>query len=342
MRAGFYAPVPHVVANSDALRRAGEAAGAPLSAGELDGGYQLARDFVLRAEALGFDLVLFAERHMGPDLEAWMLAAAVAPQTSRIRVMPAANPDFWHPSVLAKMALTLDRLTPGRSAINLVTGWHKQEQAAFSAVRHADDEAKYCRAEEFVTTLRALWSGQPVSQSGSFPLAEVAVPIVPAAEPPPIYAVSRSERGLDMAARVADYWFVDYGSDRDIPFDEVCRRISTSMTDMRARAERFGREVKFAINAFVLPDVDEESALRRAEQLMEEAVAQDPRLAPIQLSGLAAGLLGRPDVVRERVEALSELGIDLLLCKILPSDDDLDAVADAIRPALSDREGAVT
>lgn len=76
---------------------------------------EAAREIVLRAEESGFDLVLVAERHRGPDLEAWILTAALASLTSRIRIMPAVYPGLWHPTLIAKMAASLDRIAPGRS-----------------------------------------------------------------------------------------------------------------------------------------------------------------------------------------------------------------------------------
>ncbi len=79
------------------------------------------------ADAAGFDLCLYAERHLGADFEAWMLAAAISSWTRNIRAMPAVHPGLWHPTLIAKMASCLDRLTTGRMAINVVTGWNEVE-----------------------------------------------------------------------------------------------------------------------------------------------------------------------------------------------------------------------
>jgi len=45
--------------------------------------------------------------------------------------MTAVHPGLWHPTLVAKMAASLDRLTRGRTAINLVTGWNVEEHRMF-------------------------------------------------------------------------------------------------------------------------------------------------------------------------------------------------------------------
>jgi len=153
MRAGLFVPVPHAVVATDAMRAATEAAARPLERGCPDPNFALARDATVVADRLGFDVALFAERHLGPDLSAWILASAVAPSTRDIRIMPAANPDFWHPAILAKFAASLDRIAPGRTAVNLVTGWWEAEHTAFSAVRD--------RGGDMVARCADLWFATP-------------------------------------------------------------------------------------------------------------------------------------------------------------------------------------
>ncbi|MBN9110450.1 MAG: LLM class flavin-dependent oxidoreductase [Pseudonocardia sp.] len=325
MRAGLFVPVPHAVVATDAMRAATEAAARPLERGCPDPNFALARDATVVADRLGFDVALFAERHLGPDLSAWILASAVAPSTRDIRIMPAANPDFWHPAILAKFAASLDRIAPGRTAVNLVTGWWEAEHTAFSAVRHADDEAKYARAEEFVATVRALWSSAEVRRGEPFPLDGVRLPIAPAGGSPPIYAVSRSDRGGDMVARCADLWFAT--PDRLPSFDDVLAGLAGKVAAMRERAARHGRALEFGVNAFVVPGPDVTRARTRAERVYADAVAADPRFGPIRASGLEVGLVGPPDLVAERVAALEGVGIDLVLCRFWPEADELEAGA---------------
>ena len=124
---GMYAPVPHVTVGSKEISNSVRGALGPLPAGEIDPAFTLAKDVLIAADKSGFDLCLYAERHLGADFEAWILAAAVSSWTNNLRAMPAVHPGLWHPTLIAKMAACLDRLTTGRSAINLVTGWNEVE-----------------------------------------------------------------------------------------------------------------------------------------------------------------------------------------------------------------------
>ena len=136
MQFGMYAPVPHVTVGSKAITRSVAGALQPLPAGEVDPAFALAKEVLCEADAAGFDLVLYAERHLGADFEAWILAAAVSSWTKNIRAMPAVHPGLWHPTLIAKMAASLDRLTTGRSAINLVTGWNEVEHRMYLSLIH--------------------------------------------------------------------------------------------------------------------------------------------------------------------------------------------------------------
>ena len=123
MQFGLYAPVPHVTAGSKEIEQSIAGALSPLPPFEVDPAFALAKEVLCAADRAGFDIILFAERHLGPDFEAWILAAAVSSWTTRIKTMTAVHPGLWHPTLVAKMAASLDRLTRGRTAINLVTGW---------------------------------------------------------------------------------------------------------------------------------------------------------------------------------------------------------------------------
>ena len=113
-----------------------------------DKSFQFALDVVSKGEALGFDITLIAERLLGPDLEAWMLTAALAARTKTIQIMPAIYPGMITPQLAAKMGATLDRITGGRFVINVVNGWYQKEFELFSNGGWiASSEARYKRME---------------------------------------------------------------------------------------------------------------------------------------------------------------------------------------------------
>src|SRR5437016_2366804 len=101
-----------VAAVSD-LSRAGAGEG-------MDGSLQMALDVVKKGEAHGFVTTLIAARHLGPDLEAWTLATALAMHTSAIEIMVATHPGIIPAQMVAKLGASLDRLSNGRLALNVV------------------------------------------------------------------------------------------------------------------------------------------------------------------------------------------------------------------------------
>jgi len=285
MQFGLYAPVPHVTVGSKEITRSVRGALAPLPAGEIDPAFQLAKDVLCEADAAGFDLVLYAERHLGADFEAWILAAGVSSWTKNIRAMPAVHPGLWHPTLIAKMAASLDRLTTGRMAINLVTGWNEVEHTMYGGDVLLNNDDRYVRAEEFVTVLRGMWNETPFSFQGQFyTVKESQLLLKPATVPPPeIFTASRSERGLEMVAKYADWWFLDYDKSAADTAD-VMESLRRSIEGMNRRAAGYGRKVRYAFNPFIGFGASDEAAVERTKRLLTPD-EPDADLRKIRTSG---------------------------------------------------------
>ena len=50
--------------------------------------------------------------------------------TTKLKVLAAILPGPWHPAVVAKQLATIDHISNGRIAINVVSGWFKGEFTA--------------------------------------------------------------------------------------------------------------------------------------------------------------------------------------------------------------------
>jgi len=90
--------------------------------------------YIQRAEELGFASTLLLDRSLNsikgpgaPILEAWVTAAALAPLTRRIELIVAARSAYRHPALAAQMGANIDRISGGRFAINIVSGWWQHE-----------------------------------------------------------------------------------------------------------------------------------------------------------------------------------------------------------------------
>ena len=209
---------------------------------------------IRRGEELGFETTLIAERWMGTDHSAWMLASALAALTSRIELMVAVHPGIMTPQAVAKLAVSLDRISGGRAAINIVNGWWKEEFETFGhGWQPQDDDARYRRMDEFVRVLRGLWQEDVFDFHGEFytvdgqglPLKSVQLPH------PPIYAGTRNETGKEVIARDGDYWFVDYQTDYRM-WERNIEQAAVFIADMRRRAERHGRTIDFGMSCHVI------------------------------------------------------------------------------------------
>lgn len=336
MQFGLYAPVPHVTVGSPEITASVAGALRPLPNNVIDPAYRLAADVLLAADHSGFDIILFAERHLGADLEAWVLGSAIGPQLERIRSMIAVHPGLWHPVLIAKMASSLDRMSPARMCINLVTGWNVVEHRMFGGDVLLEDMDRYVRAEEFVDVLRGVWTATPFSYDGKFYKVDAAELLLKPAtpEPPEIFTASRSPRGLDMVAAKGDWWFLDFDKSASGP-DDVLRSLEASIGGMRQRADRLGRRVRFAFNPFVCCAATAAAARERAEAMMRPSTPDadmrkfQSRIGP----AMKAGGIGTPAEVRAQLGRFRDLGIELLLLKFVPTVMEVEAIAaDVVTP----------
>ncbi len=333
---GMFAPVPHVTVGSREMTRAVAGAAAPLAAGAVDPAYRLARDVLAAADRVGFDLVLFAERHLGTDLEAWMLAGAATGFTNRIRLLVAVHPGLWHPQLIAKMTASLDRMAKGRAAINLVTGWNVGEARMYGGDVMLEDDDRYVRAEEFVQVLQGMWHERPFSFNGRFYSIDSAeLMLRPASPTPPeIYTASRSPAGLDMVARCADWWFLSFDKNATTT-EAMMESIANSIAGMRERAARQGRQVRIAFNPFVALGASKEAALAEAARLLtpDEPDADLRKMVSRVGPSMRAGCVGTPAEVRAQLERYHAMGIELVLLQYVPTVENAELIgAELIAP----------
>jgi FMNH2-dependent dimethyl sulfone monooxygenase len=335
----MYAPVPHVTVGSPEIMRSVMNGLSPLLEGEIDPAFALAKDVLCEADRAGFDLVLYAERHLGADFEAWILAAAVSSWTTNIRAMPAVHPGLWHPTLIAKMAACLDRLTPGRMAINLVTGWNEVEHRMYGGDVLLKNDDRYVRAEEFVTVLRGMWAETPFSFKGQFYTVDKSQLLLKPAtpHPPEIFTASRAERGLDMVAKYGDWWFLEYDKSA-AGTAEVMKSIEQSIAGMNRRAARLGRKVRYAFNPFIAFGQSDEAAVERTQRLLALGDGETDVRKMMSRVGPAmkAGCIGRPEKVRAQLQRYADMGIELFLLKFVPTVAEVRTIRDELIVPLRD------
>lgn len=170
------------------------------------------RDSALRLEAAGYAGVWcwdhFTSRGVKSDpvLECWTTLTAVAALTDRLTVGSfVLNVMNRHPSVVARMAATLQQASGGRLVLGIGIGGHPAEHEALGIPFPAADE-RVARLEEAVAVLRALWTGGPATLEGRYYSLRGAY-AHPIPQPsPPIIVGGETPAGARLAARIGDGW----------------------------------------------------------------------------------------------------------------------------------------
>lgn len=345
MKFGLWTPVPHVIRNEERMTHALRSHEDNTDASG-DEAFAFSLDVIQQAERFGFHNTLVAQRFLGPDLEAWTLATALAMRTSSIELMVAVHPGMVSPQVVAKMGATLDRISAGRCAINIVNGhWVEEFQLFSNGGWIADPETRYRRMEEYILVMKGLWSEPDFRFAGAFfnvdlPAAlenrkqKVTVPepgriqVKPfGAHTPPLYAASRAASGKRIIAEHCDAWFAEYKPGYR-NFEQNLRKITEDVSDMASECERAGRRLGFGLNPLVVCESTMEKALAVADYI------EDPKNADRIANSLGAGLVGTPEVVAERIRLLEQAGIDRLMLRFTPMGEGLQRFGEEVLPLL--------
>jgi FMNH2-dependent dimethyl sulfone monooxygenase len=331
MQFGIWAPLPHTIRPEARMDRAVAEikSDTPLD-GRHDGTFGFACDVVRRADELGFDTTLIAERYLGPDLSAWVLASALAMVTKRIELMVAVHPGMVTPQVVAKMASSLDRISNGRAALNIVNGWWMEEFDLFSNGTWIGGAERYPRMGEYIQVIKGLWSDPDFNFDGAHYRAHVRAAMTgaegkvvmptpgevaakPSRQPyPPIYAASRSPGGKGLIAQHCDVWFAEYKPGfRN--FEVNIERMAADLREMDQLAAQYGRRLRYAINPQVICCDTQAEAERIAEQAESDAGPRDR-----MVNALGAGLVGTPEFLVERLRRYEAIGMDCMVTRFTP------------------------
>ncbi len=330
MRLGIWTPAPQTIRPDPSVKPALDAL--TQHGGGVDASYLYAVDVLQRAEALGFDISLIAQRWLGPDLDSWIFATALATQTKTIQLMAAVHPGIVDPRLAAKMGASIDRISGGRFCVNIVNGARPQEGKMYGDWIDAS-EARYQRMHEFIKVMKGMWTQDEFTFQGQFYNVEKgAMPTRSVRAPhPPIYAASRVDEGMNVVSEECEAWFVNYDKDRR-NYAQSLKRIEQEVGLMETRVRSLGRTMNYGINAIVIiGDTDEEAEAKAEEHL--HLVQTDPSIH-VGTSGVGAALIGSPKTIVERMRRYESLGVSLFMLHFYPMRSGLDEFAEKILPEL--------
>ena len=316
------------------------------------------------AEDSGFDYALTQTRYAasyGADKqhEASAFSLALLGATERLKVIAAFHPGMWHPGVLAKWLITADHLSGGRAAVNIVSGWLKDEFVKFGLPWLEHDE-RYVRTEEFISALRGLLTENGYSQDGQYYAIDDFTlnpkPVdVPGRPHPEIFFGGNSTAAQAAAGRVADWYFSN---------GRTLEGYEENVAGVLASAQQAGRSPRFGLNGFVIA----RESRREAEETLREIVAKAHRPAvegfrqSVQEAGASTKdgkgmwadstfedlvqyndgfktrLIGTPEEIADRIIAFKEVGVNLMLTCYLHFTEEVAAFGRDVLPIVREKE----
>ncbi len=163
----------------------------------------------------------------GPHFEGWTALAALAQATSRARIgILVTGNTYRNPSVLAKMATTVDHISGGRLILGLGAAWHEFEHRTFGLPFYTTRE-RLERLEEAAQVIKLLWTQDRPEFGGRFYTLDrpfVNPPNIQTPHPPLLIGGGGEKRTLRTVARYADMCNISGSPDTIRHKVEVLRR----------------------------------------------------------------------------------------------------------------------
>jgi FMNH2-dependent dimethyl sulfone monooxygenase len=313
------------------------------------------------AERSGFDYALSqirftagygAEYQHEPVLFSQALLAA----TERLKLIAAILPGPWNPALAAKQLATLDQLSGGRVAVNIVSGWFRGE---FQAIGEPwlDHDERYRRSEEFIRALKGIWTEDNFTFRGDFyRFNNYTLKPKPLQRPhPEIFQGGSSRAARDMAARVSDWYFTNGNTPEGH---------AAQIADIRQKSAQNGHKVKVGVNAFIIARDTEEEARDVLEEIIAKANPEAVRAFGHEVKnagaaspegegnwakstfedlvqyndGFKTNLIGTPEQIAERIVHLKSIGADLILAAFLHFQEDVEYFGKRVLPLVRELE----
>jgi FMN-dependent oxidoreductase (nitrilotriacetate monooxygenase family) len=216
-----------------------------------------------------------------------IVLSAMAAVTSHVGLACTVSTTYFEPFAVARAMATLDHISGGRAAWNIVTSFQDSEARNFGRTEQFARGERYDRADEFLEVTTKLWDSwaddalvrDPVAPLFADPAKvrridhdgrwfKVRGPLNVSRSPqgrPVLLQAGASDRGKDFAARWAEVVFVTHSAPD--PAAEFRH-------DLRARAERFGRDPdEIKVMPGIVPVVAETRTMAEERRALLESLA---------------------------------------------------------------------
>lgn len=313
------------------------------------------RDITLAAERSGFNNILLPSGYsLGIDATAF--AAAVAPLTTRLKLLLAVRMgEMWLPQ-LARQLATVDQMLGGRLTVNVISSDIPGETL--------ESAPRYRRTLEWMQVLRALLDRERVEFRGEFVNLDIGPPRVATVSGrcPPFYFGGFSEAAKETAAQAADVF---------LTWPDTVSSVGATVADMRQRAARRGRTLSYGLRTHVIVRESASEARAAAARLvsrLEDSAGAAIRAKSLDAasvgvsrqaelrgasdadgfvednlwtgigrarSGAGAAVVGDPDEVAAKLAAYRREGIDVFILSGYPHLDECERVGRMVLPLIS-------
>ena len=332
--------------------------------------FDYVKQVAIAVDTLGYDGVLIPTGRSCED--PFVVASSLIGVTQKLKFLVALRPGLLQPALAARIASTLDRFSNGRVAFNLVAGGDKDELEGDGLFQDSDE--RYETASEFVDLwkeiLEASYEKKLVNFDGKYYKTKNAKLLYPPVQRPhpPLFFGGSSQKAHELAAQKVDLY---------ITWGETPKAVKVKIEDVKEKALKYGRTLKFGIRLHVIVRDTEEEAWSAAEKLISklddekinasqtalqkldsegqrlmtaltnggkartrEELEISPNLwAGIGLvrGGCATALVGSAEIVAQRIQEYVDLGIDTFVFSGYPHLEESFRFAELVFPLLPNK-----
>ena len=273
------------------------------------------KNLITKAENSGFDSfwvmdhfhqIQFVGRPEEPMLEGWTVISMLAAITSKIKLGTLVTGIIYrYPSVLAKVAATLDVLSKGRLFMGIGAGWNEQESLAYGISLPSNQE-RMLRLEEAIQVIRKMWTEEPYASFNGkyYQIRNAYCNPKPIQKPsPPILVGGSGERKtLKIVAKYADACNL-FGSP-----ETVRKKLDVLKDHCRSVGRDYDSILKTKLGAIIMDD-NMEMAKNRVQQTLRGMPEEQIKEFVIY---------GTPEDVSRQIEILEQAGIQYLIVDLEP------------------------
>jgi F420-dependent oxidoreductase-like protein len=253
-----------------------------------------------------FHQIQFVGRPEEPMLEGWTVISMLAAITTKIKLGTLVTGIIYrYPSVLAKIAATLDVLSKGRLFMGIGAAWNEQESLAYG-ISFPSNQERLLRLDEAIQVIRKMWTDEPyASFNGKYYQIRNAYcnpKSIQKPSPPILVGGSGERKTLKIVAKYADACNL-FGSP-----ETVRKKLDILKEHCKSVGRDYSSILKTKLSVIIVDD-NNDMAINRVRKtfggMPEEQIKEFV-------------IYGTPEDVSRQIEILEQVGIQYLIVDLEP------------------------